>query len=216
MRKERASCGFDQVAGAGRVACNHPVGLPWAADKGWPGRCPWGAFRGRERRRVGGKLSTPLPRSGLAGRAKPGSILRADGQRSVYRFATRVPAGDGSHNHPAWGEPALGSRRLTTDYPNLLTAGPRQGSGGSGSAPSKPARVTLPLQLPNGGAAAAPGFRNGLRTPRPPARSETQHRRSPHLRADKTRSQPARTDGDRAIRASPPSGEKDPRCAFEP
>jgi hypothetical protein len=56
MRKERASRGFDQVAGPGRVACNRPVGRPWAG-----GRCPWGAFRLRSGAGLGETLDAAPP-----------------------------------------------------------------------------------------------------------------------------------------------------------
>jgi hypothetical protein len=42
-------------------------------------------------------------------------------------YGCQGPAGDGSHNPPAWGNPPLGSRHLTSDYPNLLPPVPRQG-----------------------------------------------------------------------------------------
>jgi hypothetical protein len=47
-----------------------------------------------------------------------------------------------------------------------------------------------------------------MRTPHPPDRQETPRKRRLHLRADHKRTWPAHTDGDRVIRASPPSGEQ--------
>jgi len=45
--------------------CNHPVGLPWAAARRWPGRCPWGVFRGKSGAGLGDNLDA-APLSGLA------------------------------------------------------------------------------------------------------------------------------------------------------
>jgi ribosomal protein S27E len=39
-----ASRGFGQVAGAERVACNQPAGLPWAAARRWRAGAPGEPF----------------------------------------------------------------------------------------------------------------------------------------------------------------------------
>ena len=88
--------------------CNHPVGLPWAAARRWPGRCPWGVFRGKSGAGLGDNLDA-APLQAWPGRAKPSSMLLDDGQRSVYRqFRRQGPAEDGSHDPRPGGEPAPG------------------------------------------------------------------------------------------------------------